>query len=128
MAQGKARSFIHKHRIDIIVISSLLFFSIIFLLISDLTKKAGSFAEVTVDGATVGKYSLEIDSTYSINNGTNVITVENGYVYMSYSSCPDHVCENTGKAKHVGQTIVCLPNRVTVTIIGKSDAGVDFVS
>lgn len=128
MAQSKARSFIYKHRIDIIVISSLLFFSIFFLLISELTKKEGSFAEVTVDGATVGKYSLEIDSTYSINNGTNVITVENGWVYMSYSSCPDHVCEKTGKAKHVGQTIVCLPNRVTVTIIGKSDGGVDFVS
>ena len=48
---------------------------------------------------------------------------------MSYSSCPDHICENTGKVKFVGEQIVCLPNRVSVTISGEmGDDGVDFVS
>ena len=54
--------------------------------------------------------------------------VEGGEVYMSYSDCPDHVCENTGRVRYVGQTIICLPNHLAITIIGEADDAVDFVS
>ena len=97
-------------------------------MIVNLTKEEGAFAEVTVDGNVAGKYSLAIDGTYSLNGGTNTLVVQNGTAYMSYSNCPDHICENTGKIRHVGETIICLPNRITVTIIGDSDEAVDFVS
>jgi hypothetical protein len=98
------------------------------LLVINLTRVEGAYAEVTVDGQTVGKYPLALDGTYTLNGGTNILTVEDGYAYMSSSSCPDHICENTGRIRHVGQTIICLPNRVTVTIVGVSDDAVDFVS
>ena len=128
MTQDKVRGFIKKYRIDIIVVASLLIFSLFILLIINLTKVEGAYAEVTVDGNTVGVYSLAIDGTYSLNGGTNTLVIENGEVYVKDSNCPDHICENTGKIKHVGQTIMCLPNRLTVTIIGESDEVVDFVS
>ena len=58
--------------------------------------------------------------------GASIVTIG---AYMSYSSCPDHLCENTGRIKYVGETIVCLPNKVTVMVIGEDDgSGVDFVS
>jgi hypothetical protein len=48
---------------------------------------------------------------------------------MTDSDCPDHTCENTGKVKYVGETIVCLPNKVHITVIGpKDDTSVDFMS
>ena len=125
---GKLLSLIYKFRMDIIVIASLLLISLLVLLVVDLTKEEGAYVEITVDGDTVGKYSLEKDGTYSVNGGSNIITVKDGVAYMSYSSCPDHVCENTGEVKHVGQTVICLPNRVTVTVIGESDDAVDLVS
>ena len=130
MAETKIQNFIKKYRIDIIVVASLLILSFAVLLIVNLTKEEGAFAEVTVDGNAAGKYSLAIDGTYSLNGGTNTLVIENGEAYMRDSNCPDHICENTGKIRHVGQTIVCLPNRITVTIIGdsNSDEAVDFVS
>ncbi len=128
MTQEKKPGFVAKYRTDIIVIAALLLLSLGVLLVINLTRVEGAYAEVTVDGHTVGKYSLAESGTYSINGGTNILTIENGYAYMSDSSCPDHTCENTGRVKHVGQTIICLPNRVTVTIVGTSDDSVDFVS
>ena len=128
MAETKIQNFIKKYRIDIIVVASLLILSLAVLLIVNLTKEEGAFAEVTVDGNVSGKYSLAVDGTYSLNGGTNTLVIQNGEAYMSYSNCPDHICENTGKIRHVGQTIICLPNRITVTIIGQTDEAVDFVS
>ena len=124
------KRFISKHRIDIIVIASLLLLSVSVLLFSTLTRKEGAVATVTVNGVTVGEYSLSKNGTYFLNNGTNVLTIKDGIAYMSYSSCPDHICENTGKVKYVGEQIVCLPNKVTVTITADEigDDGVDFVS
>ena len=128
MAQTKIQNFIKKYRIDIIVVASLLIISLLILLFVNLTKEEGAYAEVTVDGNTTGKYALAIDGTYSLNGGTNTLVIQNGEAYMRDSNCPDHICENTGKIRHVGQTIICLPNRITVTIIGQTDDAVDFVS
>ena len=128
MAETKIQNFIKKYRIDIIVVASLLILSLAVLLIVNLTKEDGAYVEVTVDGNPAGKYSLAIDGTYSLNGGTNTLVVQNGTAYMSYSNCPDHICENTGKIQHVGETIICLPNRITVTVVGDTDDAVDFVS
>ena len=128
MTKESIKSAIFKHRIDIIVVASLLLLSLVTLLVINLTKKDGAFATVTVEGVTVGEFPLDKDGVYELNGGTNTLTVKDGRAYMSYSDCPDHVCERTGKVKHVGETIVCLPNKVTVTVTGVSDNAVDFVS
>ena len=131
MNKQSLKSIIIKHLTDIIVIASLLVLSISFLLVSTLTRKDGATAVITVGGVTVGEYPLDRNGEYTINNGTNMLTIGDGVAYMSYSSCPDHICENTGKVRYVGEQIVCLPNRVTVTVTGdaaSTDGGVDFVS
>ena len=119
---------ISKYRADIIVIAAIILASLAFVLVSSLLRSDGTYVEITLDDNTVLKYPLAVDATYELNGGTNVLTVKDGVAYMSYSDCPDHTCENTGKIKYVGQTIVCLPNRLTVTVIGTSDNSVDFVS
>ena len=128
MSQKKVYPLISKYRIDIIVIVSLLLLSLMTVLVLDLTKEEGAYVEITIDGSNGGKYSLSSDATIPLNNGSNVLTIKDGAAYMSYSSCPDHTCENTGRVKHVGQTIICLPNRLTITVVGTSDDPVDFVA
>lgn len=123
------KGFIRKHRIDIIVVASLLLLSLIVLLVIGLTRKDGAYAEVTADGEVIASYPLSADGEYVLNGGTNILTIKDGTAYMSYSSCPDHVCENTGKVRYVGETIICLPNKLTVTVKGEpSDDSVDLVS
>ena len=128
MNKESIKSALIKHRTDVIVIASFLLLSILALLIVNLTKKPGAYVTVEIGGETVAQYPLDLDKTYTLNGGTNILTVKDGVAYMSYSDCPDHVCENTGKISHVGQTIVCLPNKLTITVTGESDDSVDFVS
>ena len=128
MPENKILSFISKHKTDLIVIASLLLISIAFLIVGELTKTEGAFVEITVGDEKAVKYPLAIDGTYTLREGANTLTVKDGVAYMSYSNCPDHTCENTGKIKYVGQSIICLPNKVTVKIVGNSDNSVDLVS
>ena len=123
--QGAAKK---KYRLDIIVIAAILLASIALLLIMTLTREEGAAVVVEIDGQTVATYSLYQNGEYSLNGGTNVLVIENGQAYLNYSNCPDHTCEKTGKIQYVGQTIVCLPNLLTITIKGEASGGVDFVS
>ena len=118
----------NKYRWDIIFISALLIFSAITLLIVYTTKEEGAKVTVEIDGVFTAEYPLDTDGFFSLNNGTNVLVIEKGEAYLNYSSCPDHTCENTGKIRYVGQTIICLPNRVSITVTGDGDGGVDLVS
>ena len=119
---------IKKYRLDVIVISAILLVSVSLLLIMTLSQKEGAVAVVEIDGKTVAEYSLAVNGEYSLNNGTNVLVIENGQAYLNYSNCPDHTCEITGKIHYVGQTIVCLPNKLSITIKGNAEGGVDLVS
>ena len=126
----KTESKVKKYRYDIIVIAAILIFSLGLMLFLFLNKKEGSVVSVEIDGETVAEYPLDKDGIFSLNGGTNVLVIESGKAYLNYSNCPDHVCENTGKIRFVGETIVCLPNRVTITVKGdvNSENRVDLVS
>lgn len=114
-------------RFDIIIIALLLVISALFLLLTLVRRTDGSTVDVEIRGEVVAKYNLAQNGEYSLNGGTNILVIENGEAYLSYADCPDHTCVRTGKIKYVGQSIVCLPNKVTMTVRGNSE-GVDFVS
>ena len=117
-----------KYRADVLVIAAILLLALSMILVTFLTKEEGAVAVVEIDGVKMGEYPLDLDGTFPLNGGTNVLVIENGAAYLNYSNCPDHTCENTGKIRYVGQTIICLPNRLSITVTGDSSDGVDFVS
>ena len=118
-----------KLRSDIILIGVLLIISLSVLLFVFLTREEGAIADVYVDGVKVAEYPLSIDGVYYLNNGSNVLVIENGTAYMREANCPDKFskngCVNTGKISYVGQTIVCLPNKIIVEIVGEGEGLVD---
>ena len=120
------KGFISKRRTDIIVIASLLLLSLMVSLFVLVFRKEGARVEVMIEGKVVATYPLSVNATYELNSGTNAIVIENGAVYMTYSDCPDHKCEKMGKKKYIGQSISCLPNRLSVKITGASDDALDF--
>ena len=125
---SKILCLVKKHLLDIIVIAAILLVSVAILLVSYFTRTEGAYAMVKINGETVAEYPLFIDGVYTLNGGTNVLTVKDGAAYITYSNCPGHDCEKKGKVKYVGQNISCLPNSLSVTVVGNSDGAVDFVS
>ena len=112
---------------DLILIGSILLVIAIVFAATTLTKEEGAYVVVKVDGKEVGQYSLAIDGEYELNGGTNVLRIEGGVAYLTEADCPDHLCVKQGKIHMTGETITCLPNKLTVTVYG-ADSGVDLVS
>ena len=82
---------------------------------------------ITCRGEEFGVYPLEEDAriTVSQEGHTNVIAIENHSVYMESADCHNQVCVDTGVIRRTGETIVCLPNRVVVEILGPQKGGED---
>jgi len=115
-------------RFDFILIASLLIVSLVTVGILLLTRKGGDRVVVEIAGERVAEYGLYQNGEYPLNGGTNILVIENGEAYLSYADCPDRTCVRTGRIKYAGQSIVCLPNKVTVTVRGNTQSGVDLVS
>ena len=128
MTKEQIKSTVIKHKIDIIVVASLLLLSIIIFLIGGLTKEEGATVEVRINLDLVAEYPLDKDGVYTLNGGTNILTIKDGVAYMSYSECKGHQCEKMGKIRYVGEFIECAPNLIKIVITGESDDAVDFVS
>ena len=112
---------------DFLLIGAILLVSIALLLVTRLGGRAGGAVVVKVAGEEQGRYSLAQDGTYSLNGGTNVLKIEGGTARMVEAHCPDHYCINQGSIHKTGETITCLPNKLTVTVVGGADNFVEIV-
>lgn len=117
----------HKLRADVIVIVSLLLLALALYLALNSSRREGGVAVVRVNGVETERYSLLQNGSFPLNGGTNILVIEDGYAWMSEANCPDHICVRQGKIHYTGQVITCLPNRLTVTIEGGEDGGVDLI-
>ena len=116
-----------KLRADVIVIVSLLLLALALYLALNSSRREGGMAVVRVNGVETERYSLLQNGSFPLNGGTNILVIEDGYAWMSEANCPDHICVRQGKIHYTGQVITCLPNRLTVTIEGGEDGGVDLI-
>jgi len=71
------------------------------------------------DGKLVSTIDIDENTEYKIDKLT--IKVENKYAFISESNCRCKTCIGFGKLSKAGQTAVCLPNKITVELFGKSD-------
>lgn len=113
---------------DIALIGGCLVLAAVLFLVFSFGREAGAGVIVRVDGEEVARYSLYQNGTYPLNGGTNTLVIESGEAWLSHANCPDELCVKQGKIRAEGQVITCLPNKLTVTVYGGEDSGVDLVS
>lgn len=87
---------------------------------------------VRVDSEVYGTYPLDDVHDIRIDtvHGFNEIHIENGEVSITDADCDDQICVNTKSIKAPGQSIICLPYRVSVEIIGdyEEESEIDDIS
>lgn len=87
-------------------------------------------AVVTVDGKEYGRYPLEKNHTETIHlsdGSYNTFEVKDGYVSMTDASCPDQICVNHSRISKKNETIVCLPDKVVITVENGEEAEIDVL-
>ena len=113
---------------EIIIIAGLLVSALGAWLAIELTKTEGTQVVVKVNGVEVETYSLEIDGEYELNGGTNILCIKDGKAYLIDAKCPDHLCVKQGSISYNGETITCLPYKLTVTVSGGENPDVELES
>ena len=121
------KKFLAEHKRDAVLVLSLILIAAAALVALMLVPRGGSLVKVEIDGVEVASYSLSRDGEYPIGEG-NILVIENGEAYMKYADCPDGTCIRTGKISKRGQTIICLPNKVAVTVVSDGESGPDMIS
>lgn len=82
----------------------------------------GAQLQISVNGEVLGVYDLNTNQTIEIGDG-NVCRIEDGTAWMEWADCPDQLCVHHAHISRVNETVVCLPNRVTLTVIGGEEDG-----
>lgn len=114
-------------RNDIIFIVALLLLVGVGVLYLFVFRSAGDTVRVTVDGELYGIYPLSQNTVQDIRtgeNGSNLnrLVILDGKAYMENASCPDGICVAHRPIFRDSESIVCLPNRVVVTVITEGDS------
>ena len=79
----------------------------------------GDAVTVSVDGKVIATYPLAVDRTEDIltgENGLNRLVIRDGKAWVETASCPDGICAAHKPIHREGESIVCLPNKVVVTV------------
>jgi len=84
----------------------------------------GGAVIVEQNGRETARYALTEDRTVKIEGaaGYNILVIEGGEVWLSEADCPNLLCVKTGKIRYAGQSIVCLPHKLAVRIVGGASA------
>ena len=102
--------------------------AMIFLVLWLIPKPQGGRVIISVNGEIYKEISLAENSVIHIETefGENTVVIEKGKVFVTDANCPDRLCEKDSISKS-GESIVCLPNRLSVTVSGKNKEEVDVI-
>lgn len=92
-----------------------------------LRPQQGGMVEVLVDGKEFGSWPLSEDAEIPIGK-TNLLCIKDGQADMTWADCPDKLCVHQKAISRDGESIICLPNKVVVSIIGGEEREIDGVA
>ncbi|MCR5255249.1 MAG: NusG domain II-containing protein [Acetatifactor sp.] len=121
-----------SYKKDIIFIGIFILVGLFLAAVVFLTKQTGKSVTVSVSGKDVISFNLDEDREYMIegkDGGQNLLIIRGGKAWIEEANCRDGLCINMGKIDSVGQSVICLPNEVVVSIgSGEvTDEGPDIV-
>lgn len=110
-------------RNDLLLCGSILLITLLAWGIFCLTRTEGDLVTVTVDGVFYASYPLDEDRrvyipSYDGSGEGNHLVIREGSASIVAADCPDLICVHHAPIHRVGESIVCLPHRVAVTVEG----------
>ena len=107
---------------DLVLVCGLLVLAAVLFVVLRLWSAAGRTVQVQVDGVTAITLPLDTDTTYTIRGvgGKNTLVIADGKASVTDATCPDGICVRHRAIDKAGQSIICLPHKVVVNVVGES--------
>ncbi|MCR5431290.1 MAG: NusG domain II-containing protein [Lachnospiraceae bacterium] len=123
-------AFFKKH--DLIIYALVLILLVCsFFLWGSALGATGDYAVISVNGHEEARLPLSSDAEEVIEGFAGLtcrILIKDGAASVIEADCPDKLCVGHSPISRSGDSIVCLPARITVTILGTEDSEVDGVA
>jgi len=91
----------------------------------------GSAGETVVLQSPYGRQEIRLDrdQTLEINGalGPSTLRVQDGAIGFVNSPCKRKICIRSGFHHHAGATTACVPNRISLTVVGQREDGFDAI-
>lgn len=107
-----------KKQDGILILALLVTAAVFFLGYRLRNRESPEEAVVYVGEQEYARFSMGEDMEFLIEteNGTNRLIIKEGEADVIEATCPDKICVHQSPISETGETIVCMPNRVIVTI------------
>lgn len=90
---------------------------------------------VSQNGREIARYSLLEDITVTIpckedgeEVGYNLLMVSGGKAFLSDADCPDRLCVSQRPISKKGDSIICLPHKLVITIDSDKESELDAIT
>ena len=122
-----------KFRNDLIFIAAILAVVAMVAAVLFFLRGEGSTVQVEVDGTVIGTYPLSVDREVEIITGENgeelnLLVIKDGKATVTTATCPDGICAAHRPISREGESIICLPHKVVVTVVGGEGDEPDVVA
>lgn len=93
---------------------------------------SGKYVQVEVNGEVVETFELtdDVQKQYDFDGNTNTLQIKDGKASVIEANCPDGICTNHMPVSRAGESIICLPHKLVVTVLDKvdNDSEIDAVA
>ncbi len=95
-------------------------------------KKEGIYVRVMVDGKVYGEYPLNeerrVQIEYEGQDWENELVIDGKKASVVSADCPDGLCIRQKAISKTGESIICLPHKLVITITGGGEAEYDGIA
>lgn len=115
-------------RNDVVLLLALAVACILGFMVLHISTRPGAQVEITIDDVSYGIYPLDKNQEIPVlidGICTNVVLISDGAVSMEEADCPDQLCVRQHAIDSARESIICLPNRVVVTVLGAEESEFD---
>lgn len=113
---------------DVILTTVVIVASVALLLFGKFGSSEGAYCLITTPDGEIRRSLLEDARVDIVSCGIELtVVISDGEVFVEKSECPDAVCVKTGAVSRCGQSIVCVPAKLSVTVSGGEAYDADFV-
>lgn len=107
---------------DLILIVALIVLAISLWVYDYTSAEAPSLVRIYNEQGLVREVSLQEEERITIPGplGESVVEVRLGEVFMAFSPCANKLCIHMGRISRSGESILCVPNKVSVVISSRN--------
>ncbi len=102
----------------IIIVSVAVIVGVLSFFLYYVNSGSGNTVTVEKDGEIIQMLSLDEDfeKQYDFDGETNTLIIKDGKAMVTEANCPDGICANHKPISRAGESIICLPHKLVITV------------